>query len=64
MLGSVLKEYLKNNYVLMTELPVVPNDLINEAALTTKLNDYAKAQDLQSYTTIYDFNELNDKVNA
>ena len=45
-LGNVFKEHLQNNYVLKTELP---DDLINETQLTTKLNDYTLKEDLTDY---------------
>ncbi|KAK8877928.1 hypothetical protein M9Y10_004691 [Tritrichomonas musculus] len=55
---NTLRDYVVNNFALSTDIPEIPTDLVNESALTTalepyakltNLSEYAKAQDLQSY---------------
>ena len=57
-LGNVFKEHLQNNYALKSE---IPNDLINETTLTTKLNDYVLKTDLNEYRNKNNLKYVNEK---
>ncbi|KAK8834148.1 hypothetical protein M9Y10_025314 [Tritrichomonas musculus] len=51
--------FVKNNYALKTEIPEIPTDLVNESALTTALEPYAKLENLNEYRKMNDFSTNN-----
>ncbi|KAK8895998.1 hypothetical protein M9Y10_013884, partial [Tritrichomonas musculus] len=55
---NTLRDYIVNNFALSTDIPEIPTDLVNESALTTALEPYAKLTNLSEYVKTQDLPDM------